>query len=121
MRNILDKLPRDAQVEIKQRVRDVFYAPALEMARERAAQVLADYRETYPAAMRSFNDDLEACLVYLRCPLRHQRSIRTTNLLERAFQESRRRIKAIPAFFTARACLNWSSRLSGRPVNAGEP
>jgi transposase-like protein len=84
MRNILDKLPRDAQVEIKRRVRDVFYAPSLEMAQDRAAEVLADYREAYPAAMRSFNDDLEACLVYLRCPLRHQRSIRTTNLLERA-------------------------------------
>ena len=55
--------------------------------------------------MRSFSDDLEACLVYLRCPLRHQRSIRTTNLLERAFQESRRRTKVIPRFFTERACL----------------
>jgi len=63
MRNILDKLPRDAQVEVKRRVRDVFYAPSLEMAQERAAEVLEDYRETYPAAMRSFNDDLEACLV----------------------------------------------------------
>jgi transposase-like protein len=105
MRNILDKLPRDAQVEIKGRVRDVFYAPSLEMAQERAAEVLEDYHETYPAAMRSFNDDLEACLVYLRCPLRHQRSIRTTNLLERAFQESRRRTKVIPHFFTERACL----------------
>jgi transposase-like protein len=71
MRNILDKLPRDAQVEIKRRVRDVFYAPSLEMAQERAAEVLTDYREAYPAAMRSFNDDLEACLVYLRRPLRH--------------------------------------------------
>jgi transposase-like protein len=105
MRNILDKLPRDAQVEIKRRVRDVFYAPSLEMAQERATAVLAEYREVYPAAMRSFNDDLEACLVYLRCPLRHQRSIRTTNLLERAFQESRRRTKVIPHFFTERACL----------------
>jgi len=42
---------------------------------------------------RLFNDDLEACLLYLRCPLRHQRSVRTTNLLEGAFEESRRRIK----------------------------
>jgi transposase-like protein len=126
MRNILDKLPRDAQVEIKRRVRDVFYAPSLEMAQERAAQVLADYRETYPAAMRSFNDDLEACLVYLRCPLRHQRSIRTTNLLERAFQESRRRTKVIPRFFTERACLKlvfsalWKTSQRWRAVTTTE-
>jgi transposase-like protein len=126
MRNILDKLPRDAQAEIKRRVRDVFYAPSLEMAEERAAQVLEDYQETYPAAMRSFNDDLGACLVYLRCPLRHQRSIRTTNVLERAFQESRRRTKVIPHFFTERACLKlvfsalWNTSQRWRGVKTTE-
>ena len=126
MRNILDKLPRDVQVEIKGRVRDVFYAPSLEMAQERAAEVLEDYHGIYPAAMRSFNDDLQACLVYLRCPLRHQRSIRTTNLLERAFQESRRRTKVIPHFFTERACLKlvfsalWKTSQRWRAVTTTE-
>jgi transposase-like protein len=105
MRNILDKVPKDEQAEIKRRIRDVFYAPSLDMAEERAARVLEAYQESYPAAMRSFNDDLEASLVYLRCPSRHHRSIRTTNLIERAFQESRRRTKVIPHFFTERACL----------------
>ena len=55
--------------------------------------------------MRSFQDDLEASLAYLRCPLAHHKAIRTTNLLERAFQESRRRTKVIPHFFKDRACL----------------
>jgi putative transposase len=105
MRNILDKVPPAAREEIKRRVQDVFYAPSLEIAKERAAKVLRDYQQEYPAAMRSFNDDLEACLVYLRCPLAHHKSIRTTNLLERAFQESRRRTKVIPHFFTEKACL----------------
>jgi transposase-like protein len=105
MRNILDKVSPAAREEIKRRVQDVFYAPSLEAARERAAKVLRDYRKEHPAAMRSFNDDLEACLVYLRCPLAHHKAIRTTNLLERAFQESRRRTKVIPHFFTEKACL----------------
>jgi len=105
MRNILAKVPLEAQQEIKRRVQDVFYAPALEMAQDRAAEVLRDYQATHPAAMRSFSDDLEACLVYLRCPLIHHKSIRTTNLLERAFEEGRRRTKVIPHFFTERACL----------------
>ena len=98
-------MPKGAQEEIRRRVRDVFYAPSLEMAQERAAEVLREYQEAYPAAMRSFSDDLEACLVYLRCPLAHHKAIRTTNLLERAFQESRRRTKVIPHFFTERSCL----------------
>jgi transposase-like protein len=93
MCNILDKASPAAREEIKRRVQDVFYAPSLEIAKE------------HPAAMRSFNDDLEACLVYLHCPLAHHKSIRTTNLLERAFQESRRRTKVIPHFFTEKACL----------------
>jgi putative transposase len=105
MRNILDKVSPAAREEIKRRVQDVFYAPSLEIAKERAAKVLHDYQKEHPAAMRSFNDDLEACLVYLRCPLAHHKSIRTTNLLERAFQESRRRTKVIPHFFTEKACL----------------
>jgi len=105
MRNILDKVSPTAREEIKRRVQDVFYAPSLETAKERAAKVLRDYQKEHPAAMRSFNDDLEACLVYLRCPLAHHKSIRTTNLLERAFQESRRRTKVIPHFFTEKACL----------------
>jgi putative transposase len=105
MRNILDKVSPAAREEMKRRVQDVFYAPSLETAKERAAKVLRDYQKEHPAAMRSFNDDLEACLVYLRCPLAHHKSIRTTNLLERAFQESRRRTKVIPHFFTEKACL----------------
>lgn len=105
MRNILDKVPRAAREEIKRRVRDVFYAPALETARDRAAEVLQEFEREYPAAMRSFQEDLEASLAYLRCPLAHHKAIRTTNLLERAFQESRRRTKVIPHFFKDRACL----------------
>lgn len=78
MRNILDKVPRAAREGIKRRIQDVFYAPALETARARAAEVLDDYQAQYPTAMHSFNDDLEACLAYLRCPLAHHKSIRTT-------------------------------------------
>jgi len=104
-RNILGKVPRAAQEEIKRRVRDVFYAPSLDMATERATEMLAAYEGAYPSAMRSFADDLEACLTYLRFPYAHHKAIRTTNLLERAFVESRRRTKVIPHFFTEQACL----------------
>jgi hypothetical protein len=99
------KVPQSAREEIKRRVQDVFYAPALEAARQRAEQVTRDYEQAYPAAMRSFHDDLAACLASLRCPMAHHKAIRTTNPLERAFQESRRRTKVIPHFFTECTCL----------------
>jgi transposase-like protein len=55
--------------------------------------------------MRSFQDDWEACIAYLRCPALHHKRIRTTNLLERSFLEERRRTKVIPRFFTEKSCI----------------
>lgn len=42
---------------------------------------------------------------HLSCPASHRKRIRTTNLLERAFLEVRRRTRATPRFFDERGCL----------------
>ena len=42
---------------------------------------------------------------HLRCPASHRKRLRTTNLLERAFLEVRRRTRATPRFFDERGCL----------------
>jgi putative transposase len=42
---------------------------------------------------------------HLECPVGHRKRIRTTNLLERAFLEVRRRTRATPRFFDERGCL----------------
>jgi transposase-like protein len=70
-----------------------------------AADVLKTYQVDYPAAMRSFQDDWEASIAYLRCPPIHHKRIRTTNLLERSFLEERRRPRTIPRFFSEKSCL----------------
>lgn len=48
---------------------------------------------------------MDACLSHLSCPASHRKRIRTTNLLERAFLEVRRRTRATPRFFDERGCL----------------
>jgi transposase-like protein len=48
--------------------------------------------------MRSFADDLQASLAHLKLPVVHRKHIRTTNLVERSFEEERRRAKVIPRF-----------------------
>jgi putative transposase len=55
--------------------------------------------------MKSFTQGLEACWLYLRCATAHHKVIRTTNLLERASVEEKRRTKVIPRFLTELACL----------------
>jgi putative transposase len=104
-RNVLDKVPDSARHEVKAMIQASYYAPNQEVARMIAAEVLETYQERYPAAMRSFQDDWEACIAYLRCPAVHHKRIRTTNLLERSFLEERRRTKVIPRFFTEKSCI----------------
>ena len=55
--------------------------------------------------MECLEKDLAECLTYLLFPAEHRKRLRTTNLLERTFGESRRRTKVIPRFPTERACL----------------
>lgn len=104
-RNVLDKAPDSARAEVKAMIQAAYYAPNQEVARMIATQVLEAYGDKYPSAMKSFQDDWEACIAYLRCPAVHHKRIRTTNLLERSFLEQRRRTKVIPRFFTEKSCL----------------
>jgi transposase-like protein len=105
MRNVLDKVPDNARPEVKAAVQAAYYAPNQAVAEMMASDLLDTYRDTYPTAMKSFQDDWEACIAYLRCPRVHHKRIRTTNLLERSFLEQRRRTKVIPRFFSERSCL----------------
>ena len=105
LRNVLDKVPDKARPEVKAAVQAAYYAPNQDVAEMMASQVLDTYQDIYPAAMKSFQDDWQACIAYLRCPRVHHKRIRTTNLLERSFLEQRRRTKVIPHFFSERSCL----------------
>ena len=63
------------------------------------------YEREYPTLVKVLKGDLEALLGHLKFPVVHRKSIRTTNLIERAFEEERRRSKVIPRFLTERAAL----------------
>lgn len=104
-RNVLDKVPEDEKGAVAAFLNAVFHAPTLELARSLATQFAATYEGRFPSAVRSFLEDLEACLAHLRCPEVHRRAIRTTNIIERAFEELRRRTKVIPRFFDEKSCL----------------
>ncbi len=44
-------------------------------------------------------------MAHLKFPVVHRKSIRTTNLIERSFEEERRRSKVIPRFLTEKSAL----------------
>lgn len=106
MRNILTKLPRLMQAKMKGLVQQVFLALSYAAALKRGRDLIAKFRDRYPAAMECLERDLEECVTYLRFPEAHQKRIRTTNRLERLNGEGRRRTKVIPRFPTERSCLS---------------
>jgi transposase-like protein len=55
--------------------------------------------------VQCFLSDFEACIAHLKFPVAHRKVIRTTNLLERLFEEERRRTKIIPDTFSERPVL----------------
>lgn len=126
IRNVVDKVPDNAREEVKAMVHSTYYAPNREVGEMIAKDLLQRYQDLYPSAMKSFTDDLEACWSYLRCPAVHHRRIRTTNLLERAFVEQKRRTKTIPGFWTEKSCLKlvfatlWQTSQRWRGVRMSE-
>jgi putative transposase len=105
MRNIKAKLPADVANEVQAEIYAIRDAGTYEQGRELAAAVNAKYRLSYPSAMACLQDDLEASLNHLKLPARLRPLVRSSNGLERAFEEERRRSKTIPHFFGEKPCL----------------
>jgi transposase-like protein len=105
MRNVLDKVPDEMRETVKTLLYDIRDAPDHQTGRARAVAFVEQYRATLPSAIACLEDDLEASLNHLKLPAVHHKSIRTTNLAERGFEEERRRSKVIPKFRTERECL----------------
>lgn len=103
--NILAKVPADAQAEIRAYIDGIWYAPTYEIGKQAAEAFIKQFENLYPSAIASFKDDMDASLQHLKCPAKHRKTIRTTNLIERAFGEQKRRTKIIPRFFTEKSCL----------------
>lgn len=105
VQNIVNKLPESAHREVLPKIKSVFEQTDKEIARLVVQKLINDYAQIYPAAMKCLQDDLEACLSFIEFPLGHHKAIRTTNLIERAFEEYRRRSKVIPRFMSEKSCL----------------
>ena len=105
MRNILCKLPKKIEKEIKPLIKQVYYASSYEEGLKLGHELIARFKDRYTSAMECLELDLAECLTYLRFPSAHWKVIRTSNLLERTFGEGRRRTKVIPRFPTESAGL----------------
>ena len=105
MGNIRAKLSADDAPEVLAHVRAIRDAATYDAGCALAAQVMETFADRFPSAMACLSDDLEASLAHLKLPVRHRIAIRTTNLLERSFEEERRRTKVIPRLLDEKSAM----------------
>ena len=100
MQNLQQKVPTQAWPEVKALLVDMRDAPSREKAEQRQEAIVERYQREFPELCRCLRDDADASLNHLEVPQRHQQYVRTSNLVERAFVEERRRTKVIPHLWT---------------------
>jgi putative transposase len=111
-RNLIAKVPTHAQDQVKRDYWAVFDhieadgEAAVAEARRRARRFIARWRPLYPSAVACVADNLEALVVHLLFPAEHRRRIRHSNLIERTFGETRRRVKVIGRLPGEQSCLS---------------
>jgi len=117
-RNVLAKVPADAQEEIRGAYWAIFDTAELTAAGIQPGQRLVTavqaridsfaqkYAKRYPAAVRCLLSDCEQLTSYLRFPLEHHKRIRHSNFIERTFGETRRRVKVTGRRPGETSCLN---------------
>lgn len=106
MRNILAKLPRGVQGELKKQIARVFQARDYDEGLRRGRALIEQYADRYDRAMECLSKSLEESITCLKLPESHRKRARTTNGLERLIEEGRRRTKVIHAIPDERAGLS---------------
>src|SRR5215813_5195489 len=107
-RNVLSRVKKSRQAEVKRVLGNIFHAACLEDALNAAADFHRRYAKEFPTATEVLAKDLAECLTFYRYPETHWKRIRTSNVLERAFLEVRRRtdvIKRMPDEMSALALV----------------
>ncbi len=104
--NVLARVPKKREEEVKKGLLRIFYAACLEDAQEEARRFVARYGKEFPTAVEVLGAHLEECLTFYRFPERHWKHIRTSNVLERSFREVKRRTNVIGRFPTETAALS---------------
>jgi len=105
MRNVLAKAPKSAQKILKAEITKVFNASDYKEALKLVNKLIERYRDQWPSAISCFEEDIESCLAHLKLPPAHHKATGTTNLIERLFEEGRRRTKVIGRFPNEGSCL----------------
>lgn len=106
LENVLSYVPDKQRDAVEPELKAIFYQDTRAQADQALAAFCAKYEKTYPTAVECLQRDLAACLTFYAFPQAHWKTIRTTNIIERLFNEVKRRShKMAAAFRNEGSCL----------------
>ena len=111
-RNAGSKVPRRERDQIHSQLRDVFDAPDLKQAWQRANRLIEEWDVTYPDLSAWLEETIADALAVFALPASHRKRLRTTNGVERFHQEGRRRSRVIRIFPNRASCLRLVTALA---------
>ncbi len=104
LRNVASKVPKKLQEVCLRGAKRIYSAENKREAIERFWEWADEWRDVVPKAVECIEKDLEELLQFYDFPKLHWKKIRTTNSIERAFVEIRRRIRSISCFENRKSC-----------------
>jgi len=106
MENVLGYVPKKQRDPVRAELRAIFYQKNREAADQEVVAFCEKFEPIYPSAVACLKRDLEACLTFYAFPKAHWKTIRTTNVIERLYNEVKRRTKKMAtAFRNENSCL----------------
>jgi putative transposase len=104
--NVLSYVPKSQRERVEPELKALFYQDSRAKADQAVSAFCAKYQATYPTAVECLQRDLEACLTFYAFPKVHWKTIRTNNVIERLFNEVKKRShKMAAAFRNEDSCL----------------
>ncbi len=99
IRNILNKVARADQADVKTGLHAILNAKTVRQARSAARRFADRWQADYPKAVKCLRDDLDELLTCWRYrTVEKRKKLRTTNAIERRFREVRRRTRPMGVF-----------------------
>jgi len=114
MRNVLCKVSQQDRAEVAADLKSIFAVNRLADARTIAAAFCARWSRSFPGAVSTLQAGLDATLSFLEFPSSHHRLIRSTNGLERLFEEVKRRTRVVRIFPNETSAANLSTAVALR-------
>jgi putative transposase len=104
LRNVANLLKRSQQAECLKGARAIYQAATRRAAVRAYWEWARRWRGEAPKAVACLERDLDELLNVMNCPEAHRKKVRTTNVIERAFREVRRRTRPMSCFTNDASC-----------------